>query len=144
MAEKLGELLLKSGLITNEQLEQALGIQKTDGGKLGFHLVQLEAVSEKDLNDYLARQLKISSTDLDTIDVDPEVIELVPADIARRYEVIPIELDGKTLIVAMTDPQNLFAIDDLRFSLGMEVEAHICASSMVNGHSLAFIRKVKP
>ncbi|MBC8428762.1 MAG: Flp pilus assembly complex ATPase component TadA [FCB group bacterium] len=131
MAEKLGELLLKSGLVTSEQLEQALEIQKTDGGKLGFHLVQLEAITEQELNDYLTRQLKISSADLDEIKVEPEVLELIPSDIARRYEVIPVELDGKTLIVAMTDPQNLFAIDDLRFSLGMEVEAHICASSMV-------------
>lgn len=131
MNAKLGQLLIDSGIITDRQLEDALALQGKDGGRLGYHLVNINAISEQDLNQYLARQQSIESIDLDTTEIDPEVLALIPSEIAWRYEVIPIERDGRTLVVAMTDPHNLFAIDDLRFSLGMEVEPHICASSMV-------------
>jgi len=131
MNAKLGQLLLDSGIITDKQLEEALTLQGKDGGRLGYHLVNINAISEPDLNLYLARQQSIEAIDLDKTEVDPDVLALIPSEIAWRYEVIPLERDGRTLIVAMTDPHNLFAIDDLRFSLGMEIEPHICASSMV-------------
>lgn len=128
---KIGQMLLNSGLITREQLEQALRKQREEGGRIGYNLVKMQAISEDDLNDYLARQHRIESVNIDEIEIDEDVINLIPGDIARRYEVVPIQRMGKTLVVAMTDPDNLFAIDDLRFSLGMEIEPHICASSMV-------------
>jgi type IV pilus assembly protein PilB len=131
MNAKLGQLLLDSGIITSKQLDEALAIQGKEGGRLGFHLVGINAISEQDLNQYLARQQSIETIDLDNIQISQDVLTLIPSEIAWRYEVIPIERDGRTLVVAMTDPHNLFAIDDLRFSLGMEVEPHICASSMV-------------
>lgn len=128
---KIGQLLLNSGIISNKQLEQALSKQSEDNNRLGYHLVQIQAISETDLNKFLARQQSIESSNLDKIDIDEDVINLITADIARRYEVIPISREGRKLIVAMTDPNNLFAIDDLRFSLGMDIEPHICASSMI-------------
>ncbi len=128
---KLGQMLLEAGIITREQLEQALRMQRSDGGRLGFNLVKMKAVSEDDLNNYLARQHRIESVNLDQMDIEASIIHLVPPEVAKRYEVIPIQKAGKTLIVAMTDPDNLFAIDDLRFSIGLEIEPHICASSMV-------------
>jgi len=128
---KIGQLLLNSGIITNKQLEKALGNQSEDGNRLGYHLVNIEAISEEDLNKFLARQQSIESSNLDKIDIDEDVTKLITGDIARRYEVIPISREGRKLIVAMTDPNNLFAIDDLRFSLGMDIEPHICASSMI-------------
>ncbi|MCD4774928.1 MAG: Flp pilus assembly complex ATPase component TadA [Candidatus Aegiribacteria sp.] len=128
---KIGQLLLNSGIISNKQLEQALSRQSEDNNRLGFHLVQIQAISEADLNKFLARQQSIESSNLDKEDIDEDVINLITGDIARRYEVIPINRDGRKLIVAMTDPNNLFAIDDLRFSLGMDIEPHICASSMI-------------
>jgi len=128
---KIGQMLLDAGLITRDQLEQALKLQKSEGGRLGFNLVKMKAVSEEELNDYLARQHRIESVNLDQLEIDPAVIHLIPPDIARRYEVVPIQRVGKTLVVAMTDPDNLFTIDDLRFSVGQEIEPHICASSMV-------------
>lgn len=128
---KLGQMLLKAGIVTREQLEEALLLQQDEGHRLGFNLVKLKMVTEEELNNYLARQNKIESVNLSKVDISEDVIKLVPSDIARRYEVIPIERIGKTLVVAMADPHNLFAIDDLRFSLGIEVEPHICASSMV-------------
>ncbi|MBD3369661.1 type II secretion system protein GspE [Candidatus Fermentibacteria bacterium] len=128
---KIGQMLLNSGLITREQLEQALRKQREEGGRIGYNLVKMQAISEDDLNDYLARQHRIESVNIDEIEIEDDVVNLIPGDIARRYEVVPIQRMGKTLVVAMTDPDNLFAIDDLRFSLGMEIEPHICASSMV-------------
>jgi len=128
---KLGQMLLKAGVITKEQLEEALQLQQDEGHRLGYNLVKLKMVTESELNNYLSRQNKIESININDMDISQDVIQLVPSDIARRYEVIPIERVGKTLVVAMADPHNLFAIDDLRFSLGIEVEPHICASSMV-------------
>jgi type IV pilus assembly protein PilB len=129
---KIGQMLLKAGVITKEQLEEALQLQQEEGHRLGYNLVKLKMVTEPELNNYLSRQNKIESININDMDISQDVIQLVPSDIARRYEVIPIERVGKTLVVAMADPHNLFAIDDLRFSLGIEVEPHICASSMVH------------
>ena len=128
---KIGQILLNSGIISNKQLENALKKQSEDGNRLGYHLVNSKAISEEDLNKFLARQQSIESSDLNKIDIDEDVVHLITGDIARRYEVIPISREGRKLIVAMTDPNNLFAIDDLRFSLGMDIEPHICASSMI-------------
>lgn len=128
---KLGQLLLNSGIITENQLEQAINKQNKEGHRLGFHLVEMQAISEEDLNKFLARQQSVEFANLDGKEIDKNIIHLITDDIARRYEVIPISREGRKLIVAMTDPNNLFAIDDLRFSLGMDIEPHICASSMI-------------
>lgn len=128
---KLGQMLLKAGILKEEQLEDALKHQKEEGGRLGYNLVKLNLISENDLNDYLARQIRIEAVNLDSINIPREIINLVSAKLALQYEVIPIEKEGRKLVVAMIDPQNLFTIDDLRFSLGMEIEPHICASSMI-------------
>lgn len=137
---KLGQMLLEAGLITREQLEQALKMQRADGGRLGFNLVKMKVLTEEDLNSHLARQHRIESVDLDQLELDKKVVDLIPPEVARRYEVVPIQRVGKKLVVAMTDPDNLFAIDDLRFSIGLEIEPHICASSMV----LRALRKFYP
>lgn len=128
---KLGQMLVKAGVITREQLESALNSQREQGGRLGYNLVRMKLISEEDLNSYLARQNRIEAINIEKMAIDPEVLQLVPAKLAIRYEVIPVERVGKTLVVAMADPHNLFTIDDLRFSLGMEIEPHICASSMI-------------
>jgi len=128
---KLGQLLLNSGIITSKQLEKAMELHNEDGNRLGYHLVNLEAITEEDLNKFLARQQSVESVNLDAMDIESDVVNLISAEIARRYEVLPIMRDGRKLIVAMTDPNNLFAIDDLRFSLGMDIEPRVCASSML-------------
>lgn len=128
---RIGQILLDSGMISNKQLENALNQQNEGGARLGYYLVSNNAISEVDLNKFLARQQNIESANLDEIDIDENIIHLISGEIARRYEVIPIEIVGRKLIVSMTDPHNLFAIDDLRFSLGMDIEPHITASSMI-------------
>jgi len=124
-------MLLQAGLITREQLELALKQQRAEGGRLGYNLVKLKAISEADLNENLAKQHRVESVNLDEMDIDSEIVKLIPPEVARRYEVVPIGREGKVLVVAMADPDNLFAIDDLRFSVGFEIEPHICATSMI-------------
>ncbi|MBD3278079.1 MAG: type II secretion system protein GspE, partial [Candidatus Aegiribacteria sp.] len=97
MNVKIGQLLLNSGIITNRQLEKALSDQSKDGNRLGFHLVNNQAISEKDLNKFLARQQSIESLDLDEADIDDDVINLINGEIARRYEVVPIAKEGRKL-----------------------------------------------
>ncbi len=137
---KLGQMLLQAGLITREQLELALKQQRAEGGRLGYNLVKLKAISEADLNENLAKQHRVESINLDEMAIDGEIVRLVPPEVARRYEVVPISREGKVLVVAMADPDNLFAIDDLRFSIGLEIEPHICATSMI----LRAIRRYYP
>jgi len=124
-------MLVKAGVITRDQLEGALNAQRDQGGRLGLNLVRMKLINEEDLNSYLSRQIRIEAINIEKMRIEPEVLQLIPAKLAIRYEVIPVERVGKTLIVAMADPHNLFTIDDLRFSLGMEIEPHICASSMI-------------
>ncbi len=128
---KLGQMLLKAGIIDQKQLESALDHQKDEGGRLGYNLVKMNLISEEELNNYLSRQNRIEAVNIDGIKIPQEVLNLVSAKLALRYEVVPVEKEGRKLVVAMADPQNLFTIDDLRFSLGMEIEPHICASSMI-------------
>ncbi len=128
---KLGQMLVKAGVITREQLESALNAQRDQGGRLGLNLVRMNLINEEDLNSYLSRQIRIEAINIEKMKIEADVLQLVPAKLAIRYEVIPVERVGKTLVVAMADPHNLFTIDDLRFSLGMEIEPHICASSMI-------------
>ena len=128
---KLGQMLLKAGIIDQKQLESALDHQRDEGGRLGYNLVKMNLISEEELNNYLSRQNRIEAVNIDGIKIPQEVLNLVSAKLALRYEVVPVEKEGRKLVVAMADPQNLFTIDDLRFSLGMEIEPHICASSMI-------------
>jgi type IV pilus assembly protein PilB len=128
---KLGQMLLKAGLLDKDQLDNALEKQKNEGGRLGYNLVKMNLISEDKLNDYLARQNRIEAVNLEGVEIPRNVLNLVSAKLALHYEVIPVERDGRKLVLAMADPQNLFSIDDLRFSLGMEIEPHICASSMI-------------
>jgi len=124
-------MLLKAGIIDQQQLDSALEHQRDEGGRLGYNLVKMNLISEEELNDYLARQNRIEAVNIDGIKIPQDVLNLVSAKLALRYEVVPVEKEGRKLVVAMADPQNLFTIDDLRFSLGMEIEPHICASSMI-------------
>lgn len=128
---KLGQMLLKAGIIDQKQLENALENQREEGGRLGYNLVKMDLISEEELNNYLSRQNRIEAVNIDKVKIPQEVLNLVSAKLALRYEVVPVEKEGRKLVVAMADPQNLFTIDDLRFSLGMEIEPHICASSMI-------------
>jgi type IV pilus assembly protein PilB len=114
-AERLGDLLVREGLITREQLNKALQEQKVTGMRLGYTLVKLGFVQEVEITKMLARQYRMPAVDLSRFEVDPKIIKLVPADVAIKHTVLPLKREGRTLTVAMADPTNVGVIDDLKF-----------------------------
>jgi type IV pilus assembly protein PilB len=122
MPLKLGEFLIKSNLITEDQLENALNEQRETGGRIGEHLVRLGFVTEEDILDCLSQQYGVPSINLRHFDIDESIIRLIPADVARKYQFIPVSKTGATLTVAMADPTNVFAMDDITFITGYRVE----------------------
>jgi type IV pilus assembly protein PilB len=121
MVRRLGDLLVAEGLITAEQLRQALGEQKGKADKLGSILVRLGSISEEQLIGFLSRQYGIPSITLSNLDVDHETLRLVPAHIAKKYEVLPVKRIGSTLTLAMSDPTNVFALDDIAFMTNLQI-----------------------
>jgi len=112
---RLGDLLLREGLISREQLDKALLEGKQNGTRLGYALVKLGYVQETDITKMLARQFRMPAVDLSRFEVDPRIAKLIPADLATKHLVLPLKRDGRTLTVAMADPTNLGVIDDLKF-----------------------------
>ena len=122
MAVRIGELLLKEKRITPEQLQEALSYQRSNGGKLGANLVKLGFVKDEEITSLLSKQYGVPSISLNQFEIDPVVIKLVPAETAHKYQIIPLSRVGATLTIAMTDPTNVFALDDLKFMTGYNVE----------------------
>jgi type IV pilus assembly protein PilB len=131
MAVRIGELLLKEKRITAEQLQQALNHQKANGGKLGHNLVSLGFVKDEEITSLLSRQYGVPSINLAQFDIDAAVIKLIPADTAQKYQIIPLSRAGATLTIAMTDPTNVFAMDDIKFMTGYNVEPVVASESAV-------------
>ncbi|MFZ2493264.1 MAG: type IV-A pilus assembly ATPase PilB [Thermoanaerobaculia bacterium] len=122
MSVRLGELLTKASLITQDQLKEALRVQKETGGKLGETLIKLHFVSEEDITECLSQQFGVPSINLAHFEIDPGVIKLIPADVARKYNILPVNKTGATITIAMADPTNVFAMDDIKFMTGYNVE----------------------
>ncbi len=114
-AERIGDLLVREGLITKDQLEKALQEQRQSGTRVGYNLVKLGFIQEIELTKTLARQYKMPAVDLSKFEVDPKIVKLIPADLAVKNLVLPLKRDGRTLTVAMADPTNFAVIDDLKF-----------------------------
>jgi len=129
MPEKLGELLIRNSAISNQQLAKALEDQKASGGRLGESLIKLGFIKELDLVCFLSKQYGMPSVNLTEIVIPPEVIKIIPIDVAIKYQVIPVSLRDSTLIVAMVDPSNIFAIDDIKFLTGYRIEALVAPES---------------
>ncbi|HXD22563.1 MAG TPA: ATPase, T2SS/T4P/T4SS family [Gemmatimonadaceae bacterium] len=113
--ERIGDLLLREGMITKDQLDKALQEQRQSGTRVGYNLIKLGFIPELDLVRVLARQSKLQAVDLSKIEVDPKIVKLVPADVAVKNLVLPLRREGRTLTVAMADPTNFAVIDDLKF-----------------------------
>jgi type IV pilus assembly protein PilB len=118
---RLGDLLVAEGLISQEQLTRALAAQKGTTEKLGSILVRLKLLTEEQLIGFLSRQYGIPSMTLSQLDVDADVLRLVPAAIAKKYEVLPVKRVSNTLTLAMADPTNVFALDDIAFMTNLQV-----------------------
>ena len=130
-SSRLGEMLVKSKLITEDQLKKALAQQSTAGGRLGSNLVKLGFLTEEDITSFLSKQYGVPSINLAHFEIDQNVIKLVPAEIAQKHMVIPINRKGSVLTVAMADPSNIFAIDDIKFLSGFKVEPVVAAETSI-------------
>ena len=114
-ADRLGEILLREGLVSREQLAQALTEQKASKHRLGYVLVKLGLVPELEVTKLLARQYRMPAVDLSRFEVDPKIIKLVPPDLATKAVVLPLKREGRTLTVAMADPTDHGLLEDLKF-----------------------------
>lgn len=119
---KLGKFLLEENLVTQEQLDKALKDQEVHGGRLGTNLMKLGYITEKQLISILSKQYNVPGVDLSTMDIEDGVLKLIPSNIATKYELIPLSRIGKTLTVAMVNPDDIFALEDIKFSTGFEVQ----------------------
>ncbi|HYB94844.1 MAG TPA: type IV-A pilus assembly ATPase PilB [Vicinamibacterales bacterium] len=131
MPVRIGELLLKEKRITAEQLQEALNYQRTNGGKLGANLVKLGYVKDEEITALLSKQYGVPSIALNQFEIDAAVIKLVPAETARKYQIVPLSRAGATLTIAMTDPTNVFAMDDVKFMTGYNVEPVVASETAV-------------
>jgi len=131
MSVRLGEILVKENLITQEQLQKALDYQRQNGGKLGSCLSKLGFISDDDIMGVLSRQYGVPSINLKYYEIEATVIKLIPQDTAIRYQVIPLSRVGSTLTIAMTDPTNVFAMDDIKFMTGFNVEPVVASESAI-------------
>src|SRR4029450_4954876 len=131
MPVRIGELLLKEKRITPEQLQETLNYQKANGGKLGFNLVKLGFVKDEEVTALLSKQYGVPSINLAQFEIDPAVIKLIPAETALKYQIIPLSRAGATLTIAMTDPTNVFPMDDIKFMTGYNVEPVVASETAV-------------
>ena len=128
---KIGKMLVTARLITEEQLEKALAFQQKEGGRIGSILVKLGYIQEQILLQFLSKQYGVQSVDLSKIDIDPSVTKLIPTEVVQKYNVIPIRRVGAVLTMAMMDPSNVFAIDDIKFMTGYDIEVVVSSESAI-------------
>src|SRR5882672_7231487 len=143
MSSRLGEILIKESLITSDQLRQALEHQKANGGRLGTCLMKLGFISDDEITGVLSRQYGVPSINLKFYEVDASVIKLIPQDTAVRYQIVPLSRVGSTLTIAMIDPTNVFAMDDIKFMTGFNVEPVVASESAISDAIAKFYGEVQ-
>lgn len=142
MAAQIGQILVASKIISEEQLVQALNLQKKEGGRLGSNLVKLGYVTEDSIVSFLSKQLGVPAVNLSEYEIDPSVVSLIPIEMARKYSLMPLARVGATLTIAMADPSNIFATDDVKFMTGYNVEVVVAAeSSILNAIAVHYAKR---
>ncbi len=131
MSSRLGDLLVRSKVITNEQLEQALKKQKEGGGRLGSVLVKLGFLTDEEVTNFLSRQYGVPAINLQFFELDPNVVKLIPQETARKHQILPLSRVGASLTIAMVDPTNVFAMDDIKFMTGFNIEPVVASESSI-------------
>src|SRR2546428_7472906 len=144
MSVRLGEILVKESLITQDQLQKALEFQRANGGKLGSCLTKMGFITDDDITGVLSRQYGVPSINLKYYEIDPNVIKLIPQDTASRYQEIPLSRVATVLTIAMTDPTNVFAMDDIKFMTGFNVEPVVASESAIGDAILRFYGGAPP
>ncbi|MCO6512697.1 MAG: type IV-A pilus assembly ATPase PilB [Aridibacter famidurans] len=131
MSAKLGEILVRENLITSQQLREALDYQRTNGGRLGSNLIKLGIISDEVITSVLSRQYGVPSINLELFHIEEETVKLISHEVAVKYSVLPISKVGSTLTMAMADPTNVFAMDDIKFMTGLNVEPVIASEASI-------------
>jgi type IV pilus assembly protein PilB len=131
MSQRLGDLLVKEKVISQEQLEQALKAQRQDNCRLGSALVKLGFLSEEDVTNFLSRQYGVPAINLSYFEIDPSVVKLIPYETAKRYQILPLSRVGASLTIAMVDPTNVFAMDDIKFMTGFNIEPVVASETAI-------------
>src|SRR3954453_7915666 len=131
MSAKLGEILVRENLLSAQQLREALDYQREHGGRLGYNLVKLGLVSDDMITAVLSRQYGVPSVNLELFDIDENVLRLIPQEVSEKYSVLPLSRVGATLTLAMVDPTNVFAMDDIKFMTGLNIEPVVVSEASV-------------
>ena len=131
MSQRLGDLLVREKVITDQQLEESLKVQKQTGGRLGSVLVKLGYLSDEDVTNFLSRQYGVPAINLNYFEIDPSVVKLVPHETAKRYQILPLSRVGASLTIAMVDPTNVFAMDDIKFMTGFNIEPVVASETSI-------------
>ncbi len=131
MNERIGELLVKENLLSAEQLRKAREDARTAGGRLGAQITKLGFLEESELSEFVAKQYGVPGIDLDEFEVDPAVIQLIPEEVAVKHTVLPVNRAGSRLILATADPSNIFAIDDIKFLTGYNIEVVVASEEAI-------------
>src|SRR5687767_8538667 len=131
MSGRLGELLVRENLISVQQLRKAQEEQQKHGTRIGTALIKTGAIEESKLTDFLSKQYGVPAINLRDFDIDPEIIKLVPKDVAEKHLVIPVNRAGPSLICAMCDPSNIYAVDDLKFLTGYNIETVVASEPSI-------------
>ena len=131
MNERIGELLVKENLLSADQLAKAREDARTKGGRLGAQITELGYLDENELTDFVAKQYGVPSIDLDEFEIDQAVIQLIPEEVAVKHTVIPVNRAGSTLILATSDPSNIFALDDIKFLTGYSIQAVVASEEAI-------------
>jgi type IV pilus assembly protein PilB len=131
MSSKIGDLLVKENLISQQQLKEALEHQRVNGGRLGNCLIKLGFVTDDEITAILSRQYGVPSINLSFFDVDPSVVKLIPVETAQKYQILPLSRVGSTLTIAMIDPTNVFAMDDIKFMTGFNIEPVVASETAI-------------
>ncbi|HEY1802783.1 MAG TPA: type IV-A pilus assembly ATPase PilB [Terriglobales bacterium] len=139
MSQRLGDLLVKEKVITSEQLQQATKLQKESNCRLGSALVKLGFLTDEDVTNFLSRQYGVPAINLSYFEIDQAVVKLIPVETARRYQILPLSRVGASLTIAMVDPTNVFAMDDIKFMTGFNIEPVVASeSSILQGIETAY------
>ena len=141
MSSRLGELLVRENLISLQQLQKAQEDQKKSGVRLGYSLTKLGIIQEQDLTNFLSKQYAVPSINLAEWDVSSDIIQLVPAELAKRHQLVPVSRSGATLIVAMADPSNIYAIDDLKFRTGLNIDVAVASEVAIDEAIVKYYEK---
>jgi type IV pilus assembly protein PilB len=133
MSQRLGDLLVKEKIITSDQLDKALKAQREAGpnSRLGSTLVHLGFVSDEEVTNFLSRQYGVPAINLQYFEIDSSVVKLIPEETAKRYQILPLSRVGASLTIAMVDPTNVFAMDDIKFMTGFNIEPVVASESAI-------------